>query len=247
MSGFCDNHFEYRKIGAGERSIIFLNGFRMKYDSWGDVYNNLPEGYSILLFNRLGVGSSSKARVRQTGSVVVNDVHGFLSRLEMKAPYLFVAHSLGGIYANLYARTYPNEVSGVVFVDAPHPSEVIEQHAFRPPLILDAINEGVKNIEKIFDKFKYSEDECIDETISQIQASGLFPNVPVAIVTGKKKMPFVPQAAFDTHLAFQMELLELSARSKHYLCNNSGHFPQVTEPEIVVEAIIDTVDEIEQG
>jgi len=185
--------------------------------------------------------------VKQTGDVVVSDVHELLSRLEMKAPYLFVAHSLGGIYANLYARTYPNEVSGAVFVDAPHPSEIIEQRGFKPPWILGTINEGIKAIEKIFDEFKYSEDECMDETLSQIQSSGPFPNIPVAVVSGKKKMPFVPQAAFDTHLLFQTKLLELSDHSKQYVCNNSGHFPQITEPEIVVNAILETACAIEQS
>jgi pimeloyl-ACP methyl ester carboxylesterase len=31
---------------------------------------------------------------------------------------VLTAHSLGGLFARLYARTYPDEVRGIVFVDA---------------------------------------------------------------------------------------------------------------------------------
>jgi hypothetical protein len=31
---------------------------------------------------------------------------------------VLTAHSLGGLFAHLYARTYPDEVRGIVFVDA---------------------------------------------------------------------------------------------------------------------------------
>jgi len=147
------------------------------------------------------------------------------------------------ITPNLYARTYPNNVSGVVLIDAPHPSEIAEQRCFKAPLILRMINEGVKRIEKMFDKFKYSEDECIEETVSQIENSVSFPNLPVAVLSGTKKMPFVPQAAFENHLRYQAELLYLSNNSKQYICCESGHFPQITEPEIVINTIIETAGE----
>ncbi len=242
-----DGQFEYNLIGNGKQNVVFINGFRMKFDSWNKVYPNIAENYSVLLFNRHGVGSSSKATIKQTGNVVVNEIHTFLSKLEIKPPYLFVAHSLGGIYANLFIRTYPNEVSGVVFVDAPHPSEIVELRAFRSPLILRAINEGIKSIERMFDKFKYSEDECIEETVSQIQGAGSFPNVPVTVLSGTKKMPFVPPEAFDIHLRYQRKLLVLSKHSRQYFCNKSSHFPQITEPEIVIEAIMETAGEVKNS
>ncbi len=237
-------YFEYSLIGTGSKTIVFFNGFRMKFDTWDKVFTNIPENNKIILFNRLGVGSSSKATKKQTGSVVVNEIHRFLTNLEIQPPYLLVAHSLGGIYANLYARTFPNDVSGIVFVDAPHPSEILEQRKFKPPMILQVLLNGIKKFEKLFDKYRYSEDECIEETILQIQNANPFPNIPVTVITGTKKMPFVPQEAFKTHLHYQNKLLILSEYSRQYKCNESGHFPQITEPEIVVNAIIEITQKI---
>jgi pimeloyl-ACP methyl ester carboxylesterase len=38
----------------------------------------------------------------------------------MPAPYLFVGHSLGGIYARRFAQLFPAEVAGVLFLDPAH-------------------------------------------------------------------------------------------------------------------------------
>jgi hypothetical protein len=228
---------EHRVIGYSDTNVIFLNGFRMQFDSWDKVYPRVAEVSRVLLLNRAGVGLSAKAQVAQTGDVVVGSLRHTAAQAGLKPPYVLVSHSLGGIFANLYARLFPSEVAGVVFVEAPPPLEIIEQKELKPPLPLRAINDGVKHIEKLFDRYKFSEDECIYETIQQLEAAGGFPNIPVSVVTGGKKMPLVPQRAFDLHIQFQAKLLALSSRSKQFVCAQSGHFPQITESDVVVAAI----------
>jgi pimeloyl-ACP methyl ester carboxylesterase len=171
-------------------------------------------------------------------------MRSFFLNLGLKPPYLLVAHSLGGIFANLYARVYPDKVSGVVFVDSPHPSEIIEQKTINPPIILSIINNSLKAVEKLFDKFKYSEDEYIEETINQIESAGPFPDIPIGVVSGTKKMPFVPKQAFEIHQQYQSKMLNLSSKSTYFICNESGHFPQIIEPEKVIAAIQNTLNAI---
>lgn len=243
MSTNNDIHLEHQRIGNGATNIIFLNGFRMQFKTWDKVYPEFASESSVILFNRRGVGSSLKATETQDGNTVVSEIHSLFSNLRLRPPYVLVAHSLGGLFANLYARVYPDEVAGVVFVDAPHPLEVAEQKANRPPFVVSVINNGLKIIEKLFDKFKYSEDECIEKTITQITTAGPFPDIPVAVVSGTKKMPFVPEKAFEIHQQYQAKLLSLSSKSTHYICHESGHFPQITEPKKVIKAIRNTLNE----
>lgn len=231
------NAFEYSLIGEGEINVIFLNGFRMHFNSWDKVYPQVAQSNKVLLVNRGGIGLSPKAQLPQTGKVIIDSLKNTFTLAGVEPPYVLVSHSLGGIFANLYARTFPTEVAGVVFVESPHPLEIREQKKFKPPFLLRAINDGIKAIEKVFDPYKFSEDEAIHETLRQIDAAGNFPNVPISVVTGTKKMPFVPQGAFDIHMQFQAKLLELSNRSKHFICTESGHFPQITEGDIVIAAI----------
>ncbi|MBV9787416.1 MAG: alpha/beta hydrolase [Chloroflexi bacterium] len=238
------NILEHRVVGRGEHSVLFLNGFRMSYQSWDKVYPFVAERSTVLLMNRRGVGASPKAKTPQRGDTVVEDIRGMARWAQVPPPYLLVAHSIGGIYANLYARMFGSEVSGVVFVDASHPIEIVEQNNIKPPRALVALNNGLKAIERLFDRYKYSEDECIHDTVRLIDEAGAFPDIPVTVVTGAKKLPFVPSAAHATHLRYQEELLWLARASRHVMCENSSHFPQITESGKVVGVILDALPQV---
>lgn len=231
------DNFEYYLSGSGDVTVVFFNGFRMPYKTWDKVYPAIEANNRVLLFNRLGVGDSSRAQMPQTAEVVVNEFRAWALNLDIKPPFVLVAHSLGGLFANLYARLFPDDVLGVVFVESPHPSEVAAHKAIKPPFLMSVINEGMKSVEKWFDPYKYSEDECVEESVRQIQAAGEFPDVPVTVVTGAEKLPFVPRESFEIHLQHQQELLAISSQSRQVLCKASGHFPQITESEIVLGAI----------
>jgi pimeloyl-ACP methyl ester carboxylesterase len=235
-------HLEYQLIGKGAINIVFLNGFRIQFNTWDKVYPELAAENSVFLFNRRGVGKSSKATIAQDGMAVICEMHSLFSNLSLTSPYVLVAHSLGGIFANLYTRIYPNQVAGVVFVDSPHPSEIAQQKRINLPIVFSATNNGIKTIEKLFDKLKYSEDECIEKTLSQIGRPSNFPDIPIGVVSGTKKMPFVPEKAFEIHQRYQKKMLGLSSKSTHYICHESGHFPQITEPKRVIAAIRDTLN-----
>lgn len=234
--------FEYLQVGESTPTILFFNGFRMRLESWDKVYAPLSPTASMLLFNRLGVGHSCKADKNQDAKTVVEAVHDMVVELNIQIPYILVAHSLGGIFVNLYARTYPCEVGGVVFVEASHPDEIAKQRAHRIPAWISVSNEAIKKIEIFFDPFKYSEDESILESIEQISTANVFPDIPIAVVTGTNNMPFAPKEPFEIHLNHQMKLLELSSDSTQFLCQESGHFPQITQPKIVIEAINFIID-----
>ena len=54
----------------------------------------------------------------RTAPEVVAELHALLQAAEIPGPYVLAAHSLGGLFARLYASTYPDEVVGLVLVDA---------------------------------------------------------------------------------------------------------------------------------
>jgi pimeloyl-ACP methyl ester carboxylesterase len=48
----------------------------------------------------------------------VDDLHALLRAADLPPPYVLVGHSTGGLIVRLYASTFPDEVVGMVLVDA---------------------------------------------------------------------------------------------------------------------------------
>ncbi|MFY0664572.1 MAG: alpha/beta hydrolase [Natronospirillum sp.] len=237
MSIHKKSGFEYYVKGISSPNIAFINGFRMHFSSWKEVELKCRDDMNLLFFNRSGVGDSLRALEDQTGEVVTDAIYSLLMDFNSKESWVIVAHSLGGLYANLFARRYPDCIRGMLLVESAHPDEVSDRQNFPPPKWISTLNNGIKSLEKLFDRYKFSEDECITNTVSSIKDAKGFPNIPVIVISGTRKMPFVPEDAHNCHLSRQKELLLLSSKSRSVVAKRSGHFPQITEPEIVQTAL----------
>jgi thioesterase domain-containing protein len=54
---------------------------------------------------------------RRDAMAVARDLGGLLQGLEIPPPYVLVGHSLGGLHIRAFAKLYPEEVAGLVFID----------------------------------------------------------------------------------------------------------------------------------
>ena len=61
---------------------------------------------------------------------IVEGLRALLAARGYAPPYVLVGHSVGGLFARLYASRYPDQVAGLVLVDASHEEqEVRRAHA----------------------------------------------------------------------------------------------------------------------
>lgn len=110
--------------------IVFENGSRETLDKWGKVLDVVGKDSSIFAYNRPGYGNSDASNSNRDGKTIVAELHQLLERKELKPPYILVGHSLGGLYVQLFAKTYPNEVQGVVLVDSVYPKIIKKPEDF---------------------------------------------------------------------------------------------------------------------
>ncbi|WNG53540.1 alpha/beta hydrolase [Archangium gephyra] len=226
---------EYLIAGQGSPTLVLINGAGGPIEGWLRVWEPLSALGTVFAYNRPGLGGSGKPVVSQTGDVIVESLRALLRHAQLAPPYVLVGHSLGGLAVNLFARTYPAEVSGVVLLDATAPEDVGVMASHRSGFQRFA----QRTLDTLFGKDELGETEHVSRTVDLIQRAGPFPDVPLAVVTGgRPAMAWAtPEQALAARAEHQRRLAALSPRGRQLLASRSGHFPQLTEPEVVVEAV----------
>ncbi|MFD0678984.1 MULTISPECIES: alpha/beta fold hydrolase [unclassified Paenibacillus] len=106
------------KSGGGSPAIVLESGSGETSLSWRDIPNDLATYATVVTYDRAGYAWSEMASSERTGDNIVRELYTALKKEGIQGPYLMVGHSLGGMYARLFAQTYRDEVMGLVLVDA---------------------------------------------------------------------------------------------------------------------------------
>lgn len=111
---------------AAGPTVVLLSGRFNPSLFWTAVQGSVAAFARVVAYDRPGYAWSDPAGER-SGERVVAELHTLLKRAEVPGPYLLVGHSLGAIYARLFAKAHPDEVAGLVLVDPYTEGEVLEQ------------------------------------------------------------------------------------------------------------------------
>lgn len=110
--------------------------------SWALVQPEVAKFASVCTYDRAGLGWSERSPKPRTAGNIVKELHSLLERAEVEPPYVLVGHSKGGLFVRLYAHEYPDQVAGMVLVDAAHE----EQEARFPKAIARRNQRGRKQM-----------------------------------------------------------------------------------------------------
>ena len=80
-----------------------------------------PSSTRVCSYDWTGEGWSSGTPSAQDGRQLSSDLHGLLAVAHVPGPYVIAGHSVGGIYALLYAAHYLKQVAGVALIDSSTP------------------------------------------------------------------------------------------------------------------------------
>lgn len=78
----------------------------------------------VCVYDRAGMGWSEPAETPRDGVAIATDLHTLLSRAEIDGPYVLAGHSSGGVYVQVFAAQYPDEVAGLVLLDSQPPDAI---------------------------------------------------------------------------------------------------------------------------
>ena len=93
---------------------------------WGAVQPQIATSTRVCAYDRAGLGWSEPGPLPRSPQQFADELHALLTNADVEGPYVLVVHSISGKTARLFASQHPNEVAGMVLVDARH--ESVDEH-----------------------------------------------------------------------------------------------------------------------
>ncbi|MFD5438242.1 alpha/beta fold hydrolase [Kitasatospora sp. NPDC127067] len=106
--------------GTGGPAVVLLPGASAIGLDYFGVQQGVAQFTTAVVYDRGGTGFSDEAALPRTAAEVAGELRELLRAQGVPGPYVLVAHSLGGAYAHGFAQRYPQDVAGLVWLDAFH-------------------------------------------------------------------------------------------------------------------------------
>jgi len=212
-------------------SIVFENGLRATVDGWDKVIDSLVPDASIFAYNRPGYGNSQETDTARDGATIVEELRQTLRHKGLAPPYILVGHSLGGLYMQLFAKRYPQEVSGLVLVDPLLPGVVKKSEEF------PVWTRGAKRL--FFSSTVNKEIDAIHQTSEQVLSLAPIDDKPIVMLINKPSGSTavgVDFGAFNKDQKTRKLVSGLYPKAKRIVVD-SDHRVQRQNPADVVNAI----------
>lgn len=92
------------RSGSGSPAVVFAPGAGAIGLDYLNIHNQVSQFTTSVIYDRAGTGWSDEVKLPRNATEVTDELQALLQIAGVQAPYLFVGHSLGGIYARRYAQ-----------------------------------------------------------------------------------------------------------------------------------------------
>lgn len=224
------NGYDVATHGTGTPSIILVHGLGDDRATWRAVIEPLSSLSTTLAFNRPGYGRSPQTDRPRDATTISDEIRMMLSALSMPAPYLLVGHSLGGVYAQVFARRFPSETAGLVLVDTTLPGQT--RYLRTSAAAQFATVTAIMNLQNPTVRREFQEADAAE---SQVEQFAPYSAGPVVLLEATEPDALSPQAFTEWRHTHMRDL----ARAYHGDLRQvrSGHFIQREQPREVIAAV----------
>lgn len=210
--------------------VVFENGLGGRMEWWKKVLSEISKDTTTFAYNRPGYGESDSVLTPRDGSHVVDELRSLLRSKGLSPPYILVGHSLGGLYMQLFARRYPDEVSALILVDSTHPKQfdgdgAIEKQSFWVRGIIWALVTGTAKEEL----------SLLAQTGEQVLSLPTLQDKPVFVLSASEPMKVKSKLADDANEK-RKDIARLYPNAKQ-IWVDSGHVIPLEKPESIVSVI----------
>lgn len=108
---------------TGRPTVILEAGMASFSSNFHWIQSDLSATTQVVAYDRAGLGWSDPAPEPQDAQQSARDLHAALQTAGIRLPYVLAGHSYGGLVVRAFTELYPDEVAGMVLIDASHPDQ----------------------------------------------------------------------------------------------------------------------------
>jgi pimeloyl-ACP methyl ester carboxylesterase len=223
--------------GNGAPTVVFEAGLGETLDSWEKVLPAVAGFTRVVSYDRSALGLAERAGSPRTAEHVAQDLHRALRNAKVAPPFILVGNSAGGLYSRVFAHLYPGEVAGMVLVEPS--SEEYEEwlHDKHPEVFQTATNELERSTQGFRDHVA-----AWEVSLEQARRAWPLPRVPVLVLTGMRHDADEAEKR-QMWLTMHRRFVERVPGARHLVSTNSGHGLANREPEMVISAVREVVNQ----
>jgi pimeloyl-ACP methyl ester carboxylesterase len=245
--------------GSGGPTVVLQSGLAETSSYWARIASTVSTSTTVCVYDRAGHGRSDEVGP-QDGIAVASDLHTLLERAGVAGPYVLVGHSSGGPYIRVFAATYPDDVAGMVLLDAQpadaftalpnYPGEYqmlrliygLGASLGRIDLLGPALGLPADESTVVAARSAHVELGILPTTLQQAQVLTSLGSRPLAVVTALS-------GADAGWAEAQDRMVALSTNAKHVVLASATHVSIISGDDSPVssQAILDVVESIRTG
>ncbi|WP_164674816.1 alpha/beta fold hydrolase [Flagellimonas maritima] len=235
-------------LGKGEPVVVFISGGGSDLEDFEPVQKEISKITKTISYDKLGIGKSELADSPRTLENVSMELRELIKKEGiLKSPIILVGHSMGGFVARYYLRLYPDNVKGLILIDPGSEYLEDEWRKIRTEKQLKSedslLTAQIKLIPEGFkmEVFAYPQHDSILRTFD------IDTDIPVVLM--ESNMFEKGDESDSLHIELQKrlyrEFVATVPQTRLISTKKSGHFIQLDEPDLVIEAIEDIIQKVQ--
>ena len=235
----------FRCVGSGATTVLLIAGWGDAGASWGAIEPAVAEHARVCSYARLGTGDSDAPSTTQTFATQASDLHALLDAAREPSPYVVLGHSFGGAKGVMFASQYPDEVVGLMLLDA-SPATWPAAVCAVPDDGTDAARTFQAGCAVMHDPTQDPERLDVFRAFDEVDAVRSLDDLPLTVMTAARRtapgLAADELARLDATWSDGVERwADLSANSNVVSVEDTGHYIQLDQPELVVAELLSLV------
>ena len=259
---YCQGEHRQGRCSEGEAevTVLFEPGLGGSALEWTPVVDTIKEKVRACLYDRAGYAWSDPGSNPRHVVKLAQEARQLFAKLQADSKFILVGHSYGGLIMRQLASTMPDNIVGMILVDASHEDQfsrlagesdvsmlpTSEHFVVAAPELPSGLRSDIRRKILAFSRMRktyaalHAEIASFRDSCNYIKQNRKTFDFPVIIIS-RGLDPYAEDSASGNKNRIwhelQSDFLTLSADAEQVIAENSGHHIHIDEPELIVHAI----------